>query len=656
MASAPEITALLVSLVALVIAVFQVVQQYVGTLAVRNKIGPAAIGVWAKNNTREWSKREWKLRQFYLEPELTWEGVRKCLLWQRLEELKIISALDKYDVTMSTSVAVSSRGPRSAGPRRLNLCHRGDEAQMPVPHGSLSRMERHALDRYHEVLERRDSIRRTPCTATWYNMMCDLVGDPLDLLKSGGSDFDLPDSIPSALDNPTMHIHLSDLIIMGSILDMEITHLDVWKPAVNMAGPYCNITSQHQQSVGMTAWYSAKPNHVHRLQPCLPREILMLAATAQGYLKIGGLSAPITSWGYNSVELLFKSADATCDGEGWNHIANHFYPHLEGDDATSTQWGGRWNSARSPRVGLVLTCCGSPAVANSFPHRLIAGWEPPRRGQACKTAFRWINDGVGFVEAPGGFCSALMVEGVVLNDEYKLTNNWGAEDGGIRGWCMGSGAEFVKMVAPLWRVDTQSEHVPILPLIRPLLENGTVDSSWGRTYNSSRIKFSGRLYSASASNAQASAQMLLFTQVMLFDTFIARRVDLMMQGTADEAAVPVDILTAANYAQLAREAGAGGTGHKKSRSTFMMYYLARLADGAAVEENGMPVSVSCMSSPGSSIGPAGWAGMPGNANDWAMIDAVLTLRAVVMAARLELMYDTSGLLDLQDFDPVIRMA
>ncbi|KAJ7240888.1 hypothetical protein C8J57DRAFT_1192913 [Mycena rebaudengoi] len=654
MASATEITALLVALIALVIAGFQVIQQYVGTLAVRNKIGPAAIGVWAKNNTRKWSKREWKLRQFYLEPELTWKCVRICLLRQRLEELKMISALDKYVMTVSTSVGFSSRGLLSAGPRRLNLCLRGDEAQTLVPHGSLSRMERHALDRYREVLERRDTIRRSPCTATWYNMMCDLVGDPLDLLKSGASDFDFPDSIPSALDNPTMHIHLSDLIIFGSILDMEITHLDVWKPAVNMAGPHCNITSQHQQSVGMIAWYSAKPSHVHRLTPCLPGEIRMLAATAQGYLKIGGQSAPITSWGYNSVELLFESANAICDGEGWNHIPSHFYPHWEGDDATSMQWGGRWNNARSPRVGLVLACCGNPAVANSFPHRLIAGWEPPRRGQACKTAFRWINDGVGFVEAPGDFCSALMTTGVIMNDEFKLTDNWGAEDGGIRSWCMGSGAEFVKLVAPLWLVHTQSEHVPILPLIRPLLENGTLDSSWGRTYNSSRIKFSRSLYSAS--NAQACAQMLLFTQVMLLDTFIARQVDLMMQGTADEAAVPVDILTAANYARLAREAGAGGTGFKKSRSTFMRYYLARLADGAAVEENGMPVGVSCMSSPGSAIGPAGWADMPGDANDWATIDAVLTLRAVVMAARLELMYDTSRLLDLQDFDPAIRMA
>ncbi|KAJ7697835.1 hypothetical protein B0H17DRAFT_1130114 [Mycena rosella] len=89
------------------------------------------------------------------------------------------------------------------------------------------------------------------------------------------------------------------------------------------------------------------------------------------------------------------------------------------------------------------------------------------------------------------------------------------------------------------------------------------------------------------------------------------------------------------------------TGWKRSRSQFIRLYLARLADGI-IGEDGTRIGVSC---------PAGWEGMErGEPTDWAMLDAVLSLRAAVMATRFELLSNTDVFLELQEFDPMIRMA
>ncbi|KAJ7245244.1 hypothetical protein C8J57DRAFT_1524377 [Mycena rebaudengoi] len=418
-------------------------------------------------------------------------------------------------------------------------------------------------------MARQEVIQQTPCTATWYNMMSDLVGDPRDLVRarrttsrksfaplidapthhrtpagisspastylpatasesspaqhnvsphlpatSDGSQLpsvqtpttvtnspletnDTPptyppgplissareeensplladdsntsfpadgrfevdrdaDTIPSALDNPPVHIHLSDLIILGTILDMAIENYTLAKPTLNMAGQYCNITLQDQQGVGMTAWYSTKPNHVHKLQSCVLSEIRNLARTGQGYLKIGDYTAHTTDWGYNSVNAVFEAAKITVEGDDWQEtkLPEGFYPQSDDD----IQWGGCWCSPLSPHVGLLLASCGNPAVVNSFPHRLLAAWDPSDRGLACRNACQQVNDGVQFIQAPENICSALQANGVLLQNDYKMTNNnWGSEHGGMRGWCMSIGAEFVVKVAPVWPVEDQSE-------------------------------------------------------------------------------------------------------------------------------------------------------------------------------------------------------
>jgi hypothetical protein len=91
---------------------------------------------------------------------------------------------------------------------------------------------------------------------------------------------------------------------------------------------------------------------------------------------------------------------------------------------------------------------------------------------------------------------------------------------------------------------------------------------------------------------------------------------------------------------------------KRSRVTFTMYYLERLAVGVGGR------GTSCMTPDGERLDSSrGWSHMPvGRASDWADVDAVLTLRAVVMMARLELMKNSDALLDLQEMDPMLQMA
>ncbi|KAJ7736298.1 hypothetical protein B0H16DRAFT_1466743 [Mycena metata] len=99
MASPTEIMAFVVALVALTISLFQVIQQYMGTSALRNKVGWAAIGVWAKENRRFWNFSEWKVRLKYLQLTVTWEDVYETLDEQENQELRILALFrGKYRV------------------------------------------------------------------------------------------------------------------------------------------------------------------------------------------------------------------------------------------------------------------------------------------------------------------------------------------------------------------------------------------------------------------------------------------------------------------------------------------------------------------------------------------------------------------------------
>ncbi|KAJ6540735.1 hypothetical protein B0H19DRAFT_1269281 [Mycena capillaripes] len=98
------------------------------------------------------------------------------------------------------------------------------------------------------------------------------------------------------------------------------------------------------------------------------------------------------------------------------------------------------------------------------------------------------------------------------------------------------------------------------------------------------------------------------------------------------------------------------TGYKRCRVQFIRHYLARLAEGTHAVKGEFQVGVSCMS-PGGGLGIEGWQEMPkGDATDWAILDAALSLRAVMMVTRLELLHNTDIFLELRELDPMIRMA
>ncbi|KAJ7090993.1 hypothetical protein C8R44DRAFT_990593 [Mycena epipterygia] len=607
------------------------------TSVVRNKIGRAAIGVWAQKNRRRWYFREWKFRVEYREPTLTWKDVYRCLQIEQLRETILLYPLrGKYHLAASGSVVSGPQGSRFGRSPQLRITQIGrdpEEDKFEVSPTDLPRRERLLLGKYYSFLSNLDAPRQRTPTATWATLMADLVGNPLDLPLSSTSSYTDADTIPSALDNPPMQIHFSDLISCGVVLGMELRSSDLHRPAIHMTGAYCNIISQEQGGVGVIARYTCKPNHVHEMQTCLPTEIHTLVSTAKGYLRIGDAGAHMTDWGYNSVDALFAINLRRAATEDWCQMSvmDSFRSLCEGD--ADIQWRKRWSQPATTRVGFLLTHCGNPAVANSFPHSLLQEWNPVDRNLAGQRACHLINQGVGFIDSPPAFCSLLHAKHVVRNS-YKLANNWGAEHGGIRGWAMSSGAEFVKRASECWIVPRQAEEVPILPDLRRVLEEGDFGPEWGR-------KHSAKSFDEENKRWMPTAETLCWIEIMMLDSWIARRVDLMILGQTDEASVPVDSKTAKHNAFVAMgaddEPKGKTTGWKRSRSSFIRQYLARLADGG--------------------IRAAGWEQMPvGWPDDWAVLDAVLSLRAVLMATRFELLYNTDIFLKLQEFDPMIRMA
>ncbi|KAJ7697852.1 hypothetical protein B0H17DRAFT_1130132 [Mycena rosella] len=355
-------------------------------------------------------------------------------------------------------------------------------------------------------------------TATWVMMMAALVGNPLDLARLMPSSYFDADTIPSALDNPPMHIHFSDLIACGVTLDMKVIHADLRRPAIHMTGEYCNIMSQEQSGVGIIARYTCKPDHVHHLQTCLRSELHTLVTVAKGYLRVGDAGAHMTDWGYNSVDALFAIHLAQVPPtQEWCQMAvmDTFRPRCEGNG--DIQWSGNWNDPATTRVGFLLTHCGNSAVANSFPHSLLSEWPTPDRIVAGQSACNAVNQGIGFIEAPHNFCSLLHSHDVVMN-AYKLANNWGAEFGGIRGWSMSTLAEFVKKASECWIVDSQVNQVPVLPTLRRLLEQGEFSPEWGRKYSAKMITFDQE-----AKGWVPRAETMCWIQIMLLDTWIAAK-------------------------------------------------------------------------------------------------------------------------------------
>ncbi|KAJ7059766.1 hypothetical protein C8F01DRAFT_1145587 [Mycena amicta] len=465
------------------------------------------------------------------------------------------------------------------------------------------------------------------------------------------------DTIPSALDSPLIHIHLSDLICFAVALDVDINQdsVDPQVPKVQMTGSHCSFESSLQSGVGVVVRYTSKPGQAHRIQNCTADEAEVLIKVARGYLRVGDYSMHTTDWGYNSVDKLLEiSLSNGEDDSKWQQIlvGKALLPYSEGDD--DARWTGHWTAPKTPRVGLLMGCCGNPAVANGFPHSLLSTWSDSERKIANRRAFEYISGahGPGFIEMPEHVFLAMYQSRDVFMSDFKLANNWGAEHGGVRGWCMTPLTDFVRRVSDHWEVESQSAQVPILGELLGLLRDNQLDLDWARTHNA-------KVAIRDEAQGRVKAGTLFWLQVMMLDSWIALHVDLLVEGESHEPAVPVDAPTARACAAKLEGATHGSTGWKRARSTFLRRYLARIADGVLRQtEDGKPpssVGVSCMS-PDGDIGPSGWDGMEGDAQAWATLDAVLTLRSVLMTNRFLLMNNTDTLWKCHFHDPIMRMV
>lgn len=229
-------------------------------------------------------------------------------------------------------------------------------------------------------------------------------------------------------------------------------------------------------------------------------------------------------------------------------------------------------------------------------------------------------------------------------DEYKTASNYGCQLGGIRGWLCTNLAEFTLRVSRLWQSEpTTGDYnpVPIVPQLYSLVTTGALSKEWREGYQMPEgLKKSWKL----------PATAMLWFQITLLDTWIARHVDIIIGETAmPEMSVPAEFRTAELCAKATTVLDQS-TGWNPPRLRFCRLYLARLANGVG------KTGPSFMSKTKLEDRLMGWNQMPvGAPEQWLIIDAVLSLRAVLMHTRYMLLKDSSSLLSMK-FDPMLLLA
>ncbi|KDR78596.1 hypothetical protein GALMADRAFT_1257988 [Galerina marginata CBS 339.88] len=663
-----DITALVVAAVALVVALLQVIQQYTASFSARSKVNRSAIGDWSTKNKSYWSWKEWQIRVDYVQITITTEVILEALFRASLEREKLLalSGVDRYQ----KQVGGGSRGLQAA----IHLD--GDpEKPSPWPVGKLRRL----VEKHLNHVERRTFTR---AKASWYNMLTDIVLHPLRVLDisaiTESKDFTGPaepglvnfqayvnnpriclyaekgndfrrvpaDSIHSTLDNPMMYIHASDLILFGIMLQMKLDRIDLKDNHYDMPGEFCSFATSLDRRLGPIVTYWAKPGHYHPIRNCTHPEVKTLIETARGLISIGNLRASLDCWGYNAIDKVlrhFHSSPKLPDHE-WSVVGNtglQVGHMLEGD--THPSWKERWTNPATPVTLFILCLISNMAVASAFPHRLI-NWENSDRQSSAKTAFAFLLASVGFSDSPQNLFADLANDdgNVIIMNELKISNGSGCESGGCRGWFATNFADFTLSISKFWGGERQGERVPILRPLKDTLANGNLNSDWLDRYTNE--------FYEKGPNWKMRAAPLLWLQITLFDCWISRHVEILMGGDGkSDLCVPVNKEDAKKCAELKLNTSLPSTGWKKSRLAFSIQYLGRLADGRHGD------SPSFM---GGSLNAQGWSGMAGgrSAEEWAALDAVLTLRAVLMASRLEILNDSSVLLDTRKYDPTLQLV
>ncbi|KAG8862194.1 hypothetical protein FRC20_011317 [Serendipita sp. 405] len=607
----------------------------------------AAIGLWARKNRQYWRIWKGKLYIKYARPSLSTSEFLQAMEAQGRERQSNLEVLTNYKVTEQATISETKDGVKMRGALEIILTRRGMEDATPVPITTLRGREREAANSLLKVNKRLFSAT-PPTKATWCSLICDLGLDLLTLRGTG--EYVSADTISSVLDAPPMHIRMSDLIHFGLLLEMKLVEVDELKRILNMTGRYCSLVSKHQDGVGMLCRYAAMSLGT---QPAVKRtsgqEAQMLCESADGMIYIGDCMMLITSFGFNSVDAIMKHVLRHCQGNKWQEISlKAFLRNAEADGQLAYE--GKWSNPPTPITGLLMAMCGNIGVGNAFPHETIHNWTPEMISVATREAFQAAQSQPGVVVAPRDIFQRIWDAGtdIMIMDEFKAVNNYGCQFGGIRGWLSTNMAAFTLKMSQVWTCERENRHgfqpVPILSQLLPVLRAGALSQSWGEDYNFNQEKGNGWRLPATA---------LLWLQISLLDTWLARHVDVMVQESAmPELSVPATLQAAELCAQSANSVLNQSTGWNPPRLRFCRMYLARLANG--VGQMGSSFMSTAQTFEDRRMG---WKEMPiGTEEEWVMVDAVLTLRAACQHTRLMLMMDSSPLLRLRKFDPVLLLA
>lgn len=303
---------------------------------------------------------------------------------------------------------------------------------------------------------------------------------------------------------------------------------------------------------------------------------------------------------------------------------------------------------KTKTIAFVLAIASCPAIARAFPHRLLAPWVEARMGDRTRHLFE-VADASGYaIATPSvGTLRALLQTGIVKSSSYKVSDNSGCEFGGLRSFLGTNLATFTARVAAIWddyTPDTTSQKspVPILPVLDTVLRSGGSIVALATSYSRTPIK---------GKNCTLEARGMLWLQITLLDTWIGCKIDEMMgKVEKDEVPVPATVSEAERCLKLSMELSQT-TLWNPLRLRWLQMYMQRLIDGN--EGRGE----SFLSEDVRPERSERWVGMEkGEPSEWLMLDAVITTRAALMCGMLQLLDDSSVLLDLRLNDPSLYIS
>lgn len=384
------------------------------------------------------------------------------------------------------------------------------------------------------------------------------------------------------------------------------------------------------------------------------QELDALVDTAKGTICFLDRPMPMSLLGYNSMNAMLQHAQSQAKDESWQEIKfKAIKDQIESDN--HIRWNKKWSCPKTNPIAFVLATGASMAVAQAFPHVYLGQWgvgnaesvEVRPIDSLSKEALSVLSENnIHLISPPETIYEALNTKGVLNSNSYKIANNYGCEYGGYRGFLCSNFAYFTDMVADCWE-QTSSQNqgntytIPLLPALLPYLEQGQPLSKWFSTYSKSPIR---------GDTWKTATRGILWLQVMFLDTWISANIDKLMESPVLEVPVPATKVEAEQSLLLTKDLP-DTTAINPKRCKWAQMYLERLADGYKGHGE------SIMSDEPRPNSKERWQNMAfGSSEQWLVLDAALTLRALIMRAMLLYLDDSSIMADLIENDPLVYLS